>query len=96
MGQAWDTVSSQPSCRRSQPKGLKGKAGEGRASFLPHGRLILQPWIRGTRRAAGLAGGAMTGQPGLVFPLPMVPAGHLHKHCLHLQHFGEGRHNTPD
>lgn len=34
-------------CRRSQPRGLRGKAGEGKPSFLPHGHLILQPWIRG-------------------------------------------------
>lgn len=96
MAQVWDTVSSQPSCRRSQPKCPKGKAGEGRTFFLPHGHLILQPWIRGTREAAGLPGRARTGQTGLAFPLPMVPAGHLHKHYVHLQHFGCRRHNTPD
>lgn len=52
MAQVWDAVSSQPSYRRSQPKCPKGKAGEGRTSFLPHGHLILPPWIRGARGAA--------------------------------------------
>lgn len=40
----------QPGQLQENPtKGLKGKAEGGRASFLPHGHLILQPWISGTR-----------------------------------------------
>lgn len=96
MGQAWGTVSSQASCRRSQPKCLKGKAGED----LP---ILPAPWAshppaldqrhEGGRRPGW---GPRTRQPGLVFLLPTVPAGHLPEHYVHLQHFGGGRHNTPD
>lgn len=82
-------------CRRSQPRGLRGKAGEGKASFLPHGISSSSPGSEGARGAAGLAEGTRTGQPGPVSPLPMVPSGHLHQRYIHPQHFGGGRHNSP-
>lgn len=63
------------SCRRSQPRGLRGKAGEGKASFLPHRHLILQPWVRGAGGSAGQAEGTRTGQPDPVSPVPLVPSG---------------------
>lgn len=64
ISKAWDTMSIQASCRRTQPKSLKGKVEGGRASFLPHGHLILQPWIRGTRGLQACLGAQGQGSLG--------------------------------
>jgi len=88
----------QPGQLLEKPAQLSQRHSRRRHGILPAPPVSHPPaWDqRHKGKAAGLAGGARKVQPGLVLLIPMAPAGHLHKHYVHLQHFGGGRRNTPD